>query len=279
MNNQSPPQFKEYRCTCGKLLFKGLLLLSVLEIKCKRCNTVRLIRELNGGIIGSTAFGMLLDGNGKIINICKNAPPILGWSIPELLTKNIIDINPSITIPFYQRLWQSRYDHADEYWHRKTFYHSKTGDIIPLLAQFKFLDVDGLHYFFIILNKQITDIRDADLDGSWFGEAPDEIIFEIDVSGLCTHISERNCESLGYAPSEIVGRPLSDFFPQLARTKEDARPLCVRNAGKPFDILNNAFTNHDGNAVLLDSYFVCNYSDGEFSGYRMFNWIKQVVTA
>ncbi len=253
--------------------------MSVLEIKCKRCNAVRLIRELNGGIIGPTAFGMLLDANGKIINICKNAPPILGWSIPELLTKNIVDINSSITVSFYQRLWQARYDHASEYWHRKTFYHSKTGDIIPLSAQFKFLDVDGLHYFFIILDKQVADTRDVDLDGSWFGEAPDEIIFEIDVSGLCTHISERNCKSLGYTPSDIVGRPLSDFFPQLVGTKEDMRPLCVRNAGRPFDILRNVFIHRDGKSVPLSSYFVCDYKDGKFSGYRMFNWLTEARVA
>lgn len=37
----------EYRCTCGKLLFKGTLLFSTLEIKCKRCGTIRRIDTAN----------------------------------------------------------------------------------------------------------------------------------------------------------------------------------------------------------------------------------------
>ena len=41
MNNT----FKEYRCACGKLLFKGSLISAVVEIKCKRCEKVSLFEE------------------------------------------------------------------------------------------------------------------------------------------------------------------------------------------------------------------------------------------
>lgn len=36
---------KEYRCACGKLLFKGFLTNAVIEIKCKRCEKVNLFEE------------------------------------------------------------------------------------------------------------------------------------------------------------------------------------------------------------------------------------------
>lgn len=36
----------EYRCACGKLLFKGSLFLSVVETKCKRCGSVRVFRHV-----------------------------------------------------------------------------------------------------------------------------------------------------------------------------------------------------------------------------------------
>lgn len=36
-------ELSEYRCTCGKLLFKGVLFLSAIEIKCKRCGEIRRI--------------------------------------------------------------------------------------------------------------------------------------------------------------------------------------------------------------------------------------------
>lgn len=38
-------RLKEYRCTCGKLLFKGFLADAVIEIKCKRCEKVSLFKE------------------------------------------------------------------------------------------------------------------------------------------------------------------------------------------------------------------------------------------
>lgn len=31
---------REYRCTCGKLLFRGLIGNSIVEVKCRRCNKV-----------------------------------------------------------------------------------------------------------------------------------------------------------------------------------------------------------------------------------------------
>jgi hypothetical protein len=32
---------QDYRCECGKLLFRGLLLSGIVELKCKRCNTIK----------------------------------------------------------------------------------------------------------------------------------------------------------------------------------------------------------------------------------------------
>jgi len=40
---------KEYRCTCGKLLFKGLILVALIEIKCKRCRTINHFQEEHCG--------------------------------------------------------------------------------------------------------------------------------------------------------------------------------------------------------------------------------------
>jgi phage FluMu protein Com len=43
MNNQIA---KEYRCEfCGKLLFKGLLKEALVEIKCKHCKHIWVIKE------------------------------------------------------------------------------------------------------------------------------------------------------------------------------------------------------------------------------------------
>jgi len=38
----------EYRCDCGKLLFKGTLVDCKIEIKCKRCGEIKLINFIGG---------------------------------------------------------------------------------------------------------------------------------------------------------------------------------------------------------------------------------------
>jgi len=38
---QTLPSLQEYRCGCGKLLFKGLVLKGVVEVKCKRCQSIK----------------------------------------------------------------------------------------------------------------------------------------------------------------------------------------------------------------------------------------------
>lgn len=50
--NTSTLQLSDYRCTCGRLLFKGVLRTGQVEIKCKRCHALsRFGPETEGAII------------------------------------------------------------------------------------------------------------------------------------------------------------------------------------------------------------------------------------
>ncbi|HEX8947178.1 MAG TPA: hypothetical protein VF829_03135 [Candidatus Paceibacterota bacterium] len=39
---------QEFRCSCGKLLFRGSLRISTIEIKCKRCGEVHTFEDASG---------------------------------------------------------------------------------------------------------------------------------------------------------------------------------------------------------------------------------------
>lgn len=59
----------EYRCTCGKLLFKGLLYQCVIEVKCRRCGeiTTRGIEESDLiTFFESDANAVLTDASGDV---------------------------------------------------------------------------------------------------------------------------------------------------------------------------------------------------------------------
>ena len=55
----------EYRCVCGKLLFRALVLLSIIEIKCKRCNMVSTIGMLDTERMVTFDVG----GDGNIVDV------------------------------------------------------------------------------------------------------------------------------------------------------------------------------------------------------------------
>lgn len=80
----------EYRCVCGKLLFKGLLLSCKLEIKCKRCGAVKIFRSDTRGI---RSFMFVVDGDGKIMDAC-NGVSALEYSRQYVIGKFLSDILP-----------------------------------------------------------------------------------------------------------------------------------------------------------------------------------------
>lgn len=62
---------KDYRCDCGKLLFKGVLFLSAVEVKCRRCGTVQVFDDALGG--GQITFTLFVRKNGVVSDTCRVA--------------------------------------------------------------------------------------------------------------------------------------------------------------------------------------------------------------
>lgn len=58
---------REYRCDCGRLLFRGLLFVSFIEIKCKRCSAIAEFKGLDVSDDGYTEYDLLLERKGVSI--------------------------------------------------------------------------------------------------------------------------------------------------------------------------------------------------------------------
>lgn len=85
-----PSILNDYRCDCGKLLFKGSLLSCKLEIKCKRCGIVKTFRS---GTQGICSFMFVIDDDGKIMDAC-NGVSALECSRQYVIGKLLLDILP-----------------------------------------------------------------------------------------------------------------------------------------------------------------------------------------
>lgn len=81
----------EYRCHCGKLLFKGTIILSTIEVKCKRCGSTETFnyKEHTAPI----SLTVTLDGGGIIIDACR-AVLYFGWERQALIGKHFSTLFP-----------------------------------------------------------------------------------------------------------------------------------------------------------------------------------------
>ncbi len=87
--------FVEYRCSCGRLLFKGLVLSGHVEVKCKRCSEVVLFDQPRDGLEckeEGTEYALLVGTHGYIQDASASALDILGYSRESLRTMTLHDI-------------------------------------------------------------------------------------------------------------------------------------------------------------------------------------------
>jgi len=66
-------QLIDYHCACGKLLCKGALFLSAVEVKCRRCGALNMFREADEGENRALSFMLFVDTGGTIIDACRIA--------------------------------------------------------------------------------------------------------------------------------------------------------------------------------------------------------------
>lgn len=81
---------REYRCECGKLLFKGLLFLGVVEIKCKRCGKVPAMEHFEPGVFALVEC----DAAFSITTVSGHPRDVFGYECDELLGKQVGAVLP-----------------------------------------------------------------------------------------------------------------------------------------------------------------------------------------
>ena len=54
---------REFRCNCGRLLFRGLLFVSFVEIKCKKCGNVSVFKAMDISTDEHTGYGLSVERN------------------------------------------------------------------------------------------------------------------------------------------------------------------------------------------------------------------------
>lgn len=105
--HMSSPHLIDYRCKCGKLLFKGLLFSSVVEVKCKRCGTFTTWAPDE-----RKPWAMVeSDASGRIVCASGDVALVFGRPEKELLGQEVAGILPlPFVIPESQDAKPSSYE-------------------------------------------------------------------------------------------------------------------------------------------------------------------------
>lgn len=96
----------DYRCDCGRLLFKGALLKCNLEIKCKKCGKINLFKNFFSDQ-NPTFFTLTINESGIITDACCDAEILLGYPRQEFISKQVADICPALRNDELQKMHDS----------------------------------------------------------------------------------------------------------------------------------------------------------------------------
>jgi PAS domain S-box-containing protein len=93
-----PAFLNEYRCDCGRLLFKGVLLRCKVEIKCKRCGKIKSIvfeeeklKDKNLCTLDPCHFLSEIDSKGKFLSVNSKMAKELGYTAKEMIGRSLFE--------------------------------------------------------------------------------------------------------------------------------------------------------------------------------------------
>jgi phage FluMu protein Com len=98
---------EDYRCTCGKLLFRGLILTGGVEVKCKYCKNIQTIDGLTGKLSTDARYLLFLDEKGHIVQASSTAKKHAGFEPIELVGMYVADLLLLLEPSFYNALWEA----------------------------------------------------------------------------------------------------------------------------------------------------------------------------
>jgi PAS domain S-box-containing protein len=97
----------------------------------------------------------------------------------------------------------------------------------------------------------------------------EEMAWEIDENFVCTFVSKKTKELLGYEPAEVLGKTPFDFIPPDEAKKIRHRLKPTFDAHKPFRSLEYPAIRKDGSVIVIETNGVPRFDKkGQFHGYR-----------
>lgn len=144
----------DYRCSCGKLLLRGLIITGGVEVKCRYCKQTRTIEGIGMGSLQHDGYILITDEHGRIVKVSSKASRILGYEKEELLHVHIHDLIVMIEPNLYAKLWQALGHKGQTIMLLQTLQKYKDHSLGPIQAEVRSLYTDDERYLVFIIEKK-----------------------------------------------------------------------------------------------------------------------------
>lgn len=275
----------EYRCRCGKLLFKGVLMLSEIEMKCRYCSKVRTIGETYEEL-GHNQYAALAalatkdayqhdDPSPIVIDMTDSMLSILGWERDELIGKEVRSFDPLMDTRAYGNLWKLFVARKFQPFTIEVYQPKKKGGFVKSRSRTIFQHTKDFIYLFTIFDllenpsvPKALSQDEIDIESLFC-----PFVIEVDASGICLMTSYELASALGYLITDIVNQPFISLYPEHARKERTERLHEILQNRKSFRIMHDTFQGKNGAKRLFDSFFTARYTDkGVFDGCTVNLW-------
>jgi len=256
--NETDDPLQSYRCICGKLLFKGFLLDSTIQIKCKKCGKLMSFQGLDQDAASDTKFGMMFDRYGDVVSASSNIHELFGYHLSDLLSKNYGDLlfsgTREIAQTGFKYLWSL--DDKEKYFFRgETTFKNAKGQPIPGTIQSKFVKKGDEELLYSVFDTQpMTETLDNFVS---LNEYP--FLLRIDPDGVCIDATAQ----------DMVGKP---FVSILQESEAEQRAVLSKlKLNSYFRLVNRKVKQSDETSAQMDVVFTPNFDEhGRCIDYEVF---------
>jgi PAS domain S-box-containing protein len=247
--SENNDNLRTYRCICGKLLFKGLLLSSTIQIKCKKCGELISFQGLSDQPTREDKYALMTDKQGRVISASSNIRRLLGYELDEFLSHTLSSLTPKssdkIFFDGFKRMWAIK-NKQKYYFKSQTMHRRKNGSQIVGTMISKFITTPNGDYLFGIFRPGLSPTQSMN-EPEFAGLIQYPYFGHINIDGVITYSA--------YAKENVVKKPLTKFLSEEKTSVEKELSVKLKKC-KPFCLLAKRYSNsRSGNLITMDGFF------------------------
>lgn len=276
----------EHRCSCGKLLFKGILMLSQVEIKCRRCGRIQAIGQQYEDLaqnqyafVAAIAEEDIYKENPSphIVDMTDSAIKTLGFNHDELVGREVRSLDPLMASGAYGNLWKLIVERNFQPFSIEVYQPIKGGGFVKARSRTNFQRAKEGVYLLSIFDpidvvEKISGNHDC-VNSLSSGKVFCPYLMEINPAGICDSITYELASLLGYLITDIVNKPFIYLYPEYNIKDRNKLLKTMMENRQSYRLIGDVLIGKDGKKFVFDTCFTARYADnGVFNGYSLSLW-------